>query len=286
MIIDLHMHTTESDGEFSPREIVRMAKQEDVKVMAISDHDSAAGVFEAIDEGNKIGIKVIPAIEFNANDNEVKKMHILGYNIDYKSEEFKKIYEELQKDVIRKNNDFFEALNEVDVDIKKEDILEICKSKNIRKPMIAQVLINKGYVNSKEEAYTKYFYQSPFKDVKRENTRLSPKEVISIIKKFGGTPVLAHPYSLGLRDEKLIDKIDELINYGLEGMECFHSRQTKEQMMIYEKIALDRNLIISKGSDFHGLNVYRDTYIGRGKFDNLKDITIGKLNRINEIINI
>lgn len=286
MKIDLHIHTTESDGEFCPKEIVRLAKNQNVDIIAIADHDSASGILEAIEEANKVGIKVIPAIEFNANDNEVKKMHILGYNIDYTDKEFKKIYEKLQEDVIRKNNEFFKALNDVGVDISKDDVEKICKSKNIRKPMIAQVLINKGYVESKEEAYTKYFYQLPFKDVKRENTELTPKEIINIIKKFGGIPVLAHPYSLGLRDEKFINKIDELISYGLEGMECFHSRQTQEQMLKYEEIAIERNLIITKGSDFHGLNVYKDTYIGNGKFDNIKNIQIERLKRINEIINV
>lgn len=286
MKIDLHIHSTESDGEYSPREIVRMAKKEGMDVISLTDHDSASGVLEAIDEGNKIGIKVIPGIEFNANDPEVKKTHILGYNINFQSEEFQSIYKELEKDVQRKNREFIEAMNIAGVNITKTDIENVCSSKNIRKQVLIKVLLDKGYISSKEEAYTKYFYESPFKDVKKENTKLTSKQVIEIITKFGGTPILAHPYSLGLEGKELENKIDELISYGLKGLECFHSRQKEEQMLTYEKIALDRNLIISKGSDFHGFNIYKETYIGRGKGDNIKDISINRLNRIDEIINI
>lgn len=286
MIIDLHIHSTESDGECTPKEIVQIAKKNNLDIIALSDHDTGSGIEEAIKEGKKLGIKVIPAIEFTANDESVKKMHILGYNIDYKNKELQDIYKKCMKDVERKNAEFLNCINKIGANISFEDISKICKSKNIRKPVFAEILLEKGYVSNKEEVYEKYFFTEEFKNIKRENTDISPKEVIEIINRFGGKAILAHPYSLGLRGLELENKIDELMSYGLKGMECFHSRQSNEQMIVYEKIAKDRNLIISKGSDFHGLNIYKDIYIGNGKFNNIKDISIKRLNKIEEIIKL
>lgn len=109
---------------------------------------------------------------------------------------------------------------------------------------------------------------------------MSPKEVIETIKRFGGTAVLAHPYTLELEEENLIRKIEEFISYGLEGMECFHSRQTKEQMEEYEKIANSYNLIITVGSDFHGPNVHPNIEIGTGKNNNIVDARVKNIEKI------
>ena len=161
-----------------------------------------------------------------------------------------------------------------------EDVKKYAKNVNIRKPEFAKALLEKGYIADEEEAYTKYLNQEPFKSIKREKGEMSPKEVIGTIKRFGGTAVLAHPYTLELEEENLIRKIEEFISYGLEGMECFHSRQTKEQMVEYEKIANSYNLIITVGSDFHGPNVHPNIEIGTGKNNNIVDARIKNIEKI------
>lgn len=284
MIIDLHTHSTQSDGEYSPSKVVRLAKENNIDVVAITDHDSTQGVAEAIEEGKKLGVKVIPGIEFSAYDPDCKKTHILGYNIDYLNPEFQKIYQEFISDVEKRNEVFIETFNSIDINITMDDIKAISTSANVRKPIFAKLLIQKGYIKEKEEAYENYFNKEPFRNIKKGKGEPSSKDIIKIIKKFGGTAVLAHPYSLGLEETDLEDKIDEYISYGLKGLECFHSRHTVEDMIEFEKIALERDMIITKGSDFHGFGVYPNTHIGTGNFDNLKYINSIRLNKIDKII--
>lgn len=280
MKIDLHMHTTASDGEYSPAEIVKMVKQKGIEVFAITDHDTTAGVDEALAEANRQKIKLIPGIEFSAKDEEAKKVHILGYNLDYKNPDFIEIYKSYTDDRNRRNNEFIQKFNELGIEISLEDVKKYAKNVNIRKPEFAKVLVEKGYIKDEEEAYTKYLNQEPFKSIKRQKSEMSPREVIKIIHKFGGIAVLAHPYTLELEGEKLTNKIEEFISYGLEGMECFHSRQSKEQMKEYEKIANQHNLIITVGSDFHGPNVHPNIEIGTGKNNNIVDARVKYIEKI------
>lgn len=280
MKIDLHMHTTASDGEYSPTEVVKMVKEKGIELFAITDHDTTSGIDEALEEANRQGLRLIPGIEFSAKDNEAKKVHILGYNLDYRNPDFIAIYKSYTDDRTRRNNEFIQKFNELGINITLEDVKKYAKNVNIRKPEFAKALLEKGYIADEEEAYTKYLNQEPFKSIKREKGEMSPKEVIGTIKRFGGTAVLAHPYTLELEEENLIRKIEEFISYGLEGMECFHSRQTKEQMVEYEKIANSYNLIITVGSDFHGPNVHPNIEIGTGKNNNIVDARIKNIKKI------
>lgn len=276
-MIDLHIHTTASDGEYKPSEVVNMAKKRGVETIAVTDHDTVEGVEEAIKEGKKVGIRVIPGIEFSSKDSEARKVHILGYNIDYKNSEFISIYREYVDDRNRRNNEFIKKFNELGINITLEDVKKYAQSENIRKPEFAKALLEKGYIMDEEEAYTRYLNQEPFKSIKRQKSEMPPKKVIETIKRYGGIAVLAHPYSMELEGEKLENKILEFKEYGLEGLECFHSRQTLEEMELYEKIANKYDLIITVGSDFHGPNVHPGIEIGTGKNNNIVNPRTKKL---------
>lgn len=282
-MIDLHMHTTASDGEFRPAEVVKIAKKRGIDIISITDHDTAKGVEEAYLAGKNIGIKIIPGIEFSAKDKEAKKVHILGYNIDYKNQNFIEVYESYTRDRDRRNQEYINKFQSMGINIKIEDVKKFAKNENVRKTEFAKALLEKGYIENEEEAYIKYINTEEFKSIKREKGEMSPKEVIEVINKFGGTAILAHPYSMELEGKKLEEKILELKSYGLKGLECFHSRQTKEQMELYEKIANSNNMIITIGSDFHGPNVHPNIEIGTGKNNNLLGLE-NRTKKLNEII--
>lgn len=279
-MIDLHIHTTISDGELSPSEIVNIAKQRGVETIAITDHDTTEGVNEAYKEGQRLGVRVIPGIEFSSKDKYVKKIHILGYNIDYKNPELIAIYKEYIEDRIKRNNEFINKFNALGINITLQDVRKYVKNDNIRKPEFAKALLEKGYIKEEEEAYIRYLNQEPFKSIKRQKAEMSPREVISIIKKYGGIAVLAHPYTLELEEKDLEKKILEYKDYGLDGLECFHSRQTLEQMELYEKLAYKYDLIITIGSDFHGPNIHPEIEIGTGKNNNIVNCRTRNLDKI------
>ena len=112
MKIDLHMHTTASDGEYSPTEVVKMVKEKKIEIFAITDHDTTSGIDEALEEANRQGLRLIPGIEFSAKDNEAKKVHILGYNLDYRNPDFIAIYKSYTDDRNRRNNEFIQKFNQ------------------------------------------------------------------------------------------------------------------------------------------------------------------------------
>ena len=151
MKIDLHMHTTASDGEYSPTEVVKMVKEKGLEIFAITDHDTTSGVDEALEEANRQGLRLVPGIEFSAKDNEAKKVHILGYNLDYRNPDFIAIYKSYTDDRNRRNNEFIQKFNELGINITLEDVKKYAKNVNIRKPEFAKALLEKGYIADEEE---------------------------------------------------------------------------------------------------------------------------------------
>ena len=129
MKIDLHMHTTASDGEYSPTEVVKMVKEKGLEIFAITDHDTTSGVDEALEEANRQGLRLIPGIEFSAKDNEAKKVHILGYNLDYRNPDFIAIYKSYTDDRNRRNNEFIQKFNELGINITLEDVKKYARGK-------------------------------------------------------------------------------------------------------------------------------------------------------------
>lgn len=265
-MFDLHIHTNASDGEFSPKEIIKMAKTKGLSAISITDHDSIENLEEAILIGKEENIEVIPGIELNANVDS-GQMHILGYYIDYNNPVFKKKVEHIREEKNLRNIEFASTFNKIGINISLENVEKHANNKIVSRAHFAQELYDKNYTDSINEAYSKYFNTVPFKNIKNHN--LSPKDTIKTIKEANGIAVLAHPQTLKLNEDELDKTLEELKSYGLDGIECYHSKQTEEQRNLYAKLAKKHNLLITAGSDFHGPTLKPEIKMGINSSDNL-----------------
>ena len=261
--IDLHVHSNCSDGALSPAEVVKRAKKNGVSAIALADHDSVAGVAEAIAAGMEQGVKVIPAVELSVEFEEWQDIHLLGYDLEYMDREF------LDKlDIFRgcrehRNIEILEKVNER-LDSNKEwtkillaEVLTHAKD-SIGRPHIARALLSRGYVTSIEDAFKNYLIPC---DVPKKYWPV--KEAIKEIKRIGGITVLAHPTSVSSDHQKLRRMIEQLRDMGLEGIEVYNNMAQSEDMEFLRRLAGKLNLLVSGGSDFHGIE--EGLEIGRGR---------------------
>lgn len=258
--IDLHTHSTCSDGTFTPTEVVKEAAKAGLRAIALTDHDTVDGLEEAVEAGKKYGLEVITGIEFSvASDTE---MHLLGLNFSLNCPEIKNILDEMiiQRDL--RNYKVIDLLAELGIHITIDDILAEATSKVTGRSQIAKAMLKKGYVSSIKEAFDKYL--SFGKPAFVERSTLSPKKAIEIIKKSGGISSLAHLNQTGKSDEELYKILTNLKNAGLDAVEGYYTEYTEDMNLRYRKMAADIGLKLTGGSDFHGSN--KDGYnIGTGK---------------------
>jgi len=277
-MIDLHTHTTASDGTYSPRNLVKLAQKEGVKILAITDHDSTAGVWEAVLTGKKYGVKVIAGVEISVVF-EPTEMHILGYGFDVIDPDFIDTLNKLKENRESRNPRMIAKLKELGFDITLDEVIAEAGGDIVGRPHMARVLMKKGYVSSIDEAFQKYLGKGCPAYVPKE--KLTPKQAINIIKNAGGLSFLAHPVYLE-KDEKGLKKVlEQLIAYGLDGIEAYYTYHNEEQTELYLKLASLYNLLISGGSDFHGENK-PEIRLGRG-LGNL-NISFEKANWVNWLL--
>ena len=265
-MIDLHAHTTGSDGDKTPEELIDLAISLKLKALAVTDHDTTDSLERALKYAEDKDIILIPGVEFGTHVDK-GQMHILGLFIDYKNEELNRKLQELIEGRNIRNKRFVDEFNNLGFDITMQELEEVSGGKAIGKPHFAKIFLKKNYIKETEEMYTEYFNKPPFKQIKRRS--FLPKEVIEIIKAANGTVILAHPQSLKLNEEELREKVKELKSYGLDGLECYHSKQTPEEMKLFRKIAKENDLLISKGSDYHGPITKPDIGLGTGVNNNI-----------------
>lgn len=284
-VIDLHAHTNFSDGELSPEKLVREAIERKVGTLAITDHDTIRGI-QSLDKESQIildsGIQIIDGIELSAKTQK-GRMHILGYDIDLQNKEL--------NDKMSKLRDIaFNATLSVMEQIKRdygivfgyEDIKNLINSThNIGRPDLAKLCIKYGHASSVQEAFDKYLIEAHNK-TRSTSKGLPYQECIELIKKSNGIPVLAHPKTLELSEKELLILIREMIDYGLQGIEVYHSSHTKEEIEMYLNIAKKFNLLISGGSDYHGPIVKPNINLGSGDNNNLNIKELSLLNYINK----
>jgi predicted metal-dependent phosphoesterase TrpH len=244
--IDLHTHTTASDGTFSPAENILRAVEKGLKAIAITDHDTINGIEEGLAEAAKHeDIECIPGIEISTLYNG-QDIHVLGYFINYKDEEFLSSLQKLQSVRDQRNRLIIKNLNDLGIHIEETE-LEVKRhgDGNVGRGHIAEILMEKGIIKSIPEAFEKYLGKGKAAFAMIE--RISPIEAIKLIQKANGIPVLAHPG---------IYEADELIpilcENGLAGIEYFHPDHTADQVNHYERLAEKYSLIKTAGSDFHG----------------------------------
>lgn len=265
-MIDLHAHTKASDGENTPSKLIDMAIDIGLSAIAVTDHDNVDGIEEAYNYSKGKNILFIPGIEMAASC-PGGKMHILGLFVDYKNETLKDKLNKIIEYRNVRNANYIRELNQMGYNITEEDLKSVSNGKVIGKPHFAKLFIQKGYITSKSEMFDDFFNKPPLNQYKKFS--YTPQEVITMLKEAGSVVILAHPQSLNLDIPELTKKIEELKEYGLDGIECYHSDQTPEQMAEYKKIAIDLNLIYTKGSDYHGPIVKPEIALGYGKNGNI-----------------
>lgn len=283
-IVDLHTHTNYSDGDLSPYELIDLAIQKQIGVLAITDHDTLGGI-QAVDKDSLSiidrGIKIIDGIELSASVDH-GRMHILGYGIDLYDKNLNGKLEEILGNNVLKILDLIEQLyHDFKIRFSDNDIEEMFVSNyNVKRPHVAKLCVKGGYASSVSEAFDKYLIYSYDKLDKRKYG-LSYQECISLINDAGGIAVLAHPNSLLLDYDDLCLKIEELIELGLRGIEAYHSDCSVDERNLYLGLAEYYNLLVSAGTDYHGPSVKPHIEIGLGCNGNvnLSDVPILKVLR-------
>lgn len=260
--IDLHAHTTASDGTLTPGQLAFEAKKVGLRACAITDHDTAAGVKDFLNACDKVGVEGVPGVEISVKYSG--EMHILGLYVDYENEEFlNKLYKTEHSREIR-NKKMIERCCELGFEITEEEVLA-CKDSNysgsIGRPHIAQVFVKRGYAKDKDEAFDKYLKKGRCCYVGRElNT---PEDTISMIKKAGGVSILAHPMYISRDYDELYEIISKLKKLGLDGVECRYWEYDDEFTKMINELCDQLEMLKSGGSDFHG-DVKPGLMLGRG----------------------
>lgn len=279
-LIDMHIHTNYSDGEFSPNEVINMGIKQGISVMAITDHDTINGIKSISKDSLKNKkIKIINGIEINCKCNK-GTMHILGYDFDINNYKLNNWLEELRTN---RMNSTLSVMEQIKRDYKiifnYQDIINLINKNSIGRPDLAKLCIKYGFCNSVSEAFDMYLNPAHDK-VKGTNKRIEYKESFKLIKNSGGLVILAHPNSLLLNDIELDNLILKMKDNGLDGIEVYHSSFNKQQSDYYSLLAQKYDLLISGGSDYHGPLVKPGIEIGHGKNNN---INIKKLSLVEEI---
>ena len=256
--VDYHIHTTASDGEMTPTQVVKQAKELEYDIIAITDHDNTDGIAEGKIAAEAVGIQFIPGIEIAVITEEGTGLHMLGYRIDHENEALKAFLAEIIERRKERNTELFKVLQDMGYDISEEDV-EVGKNNFIGKPFIARALLRKGCIKEERQAYGRDILGSAKCRAVR-NVKPLAKDAIEVIKEAGGTPVLAHPIQTrGIGrpgSEEFYTNIEKIIrrlkHQGLKGLECFHPDQNFEQSRRFVEMAEKYHLHITRGSDFHG----------------------------------
>lgn len=245
MITDLHLHTTFSDGSYTPSQVVDTAVQSGLDGIALTDHDSIEGIESAIKRGNLYkDFYVIPGIEFGCIHLD-EEVHLLGYFFDYQSKTMLSLTKRLRDARVMRGEKIIKKLNDLGFKITINDVMKHARKNYIGRSHIGKALIDKGYVNSIDEAFAEYLNRG--KPAYVERYKLNIEEVVEIIHNENGLVSLAHP---GLLHNKEI--VSHCIKAGIDGIEVIHPKHSNKNVLEFVKIARRFNLISTGGSDWHG----------------------------------
>ena len=257
-MVDVHVHSTASDGSFTPKELVDYAIEKGLTAFALTDHDSVAGLDEAISYAEELREtredvpEVIPGIEFST-EYEGKDVHIVGLYIDYHSEEFQKHLGDFVHSRDVRNEKMCELLRQgTGMDITDTKLLEACPGSVITRAHYAKYMLQHGYVKSMAEAFERYIGDHCPYYIPRE--KVTPSQAIELILAVGGIPVLAHPTLYGMGHEQLNILVRRLKEAGLIALEALYSTYTPAEEREMRSLAIEHGLSLSGGSDFHGSN--------------------------------
>lgn len=261
-MIDLHTHTTVSDGGDSPRGLVAKAAAAGLEAIAITDHDNDSGCDEAVDEGRKRGVEVVRGVEISCdvddlharglNPSSRPTMHLLGYFIPARDNPLSAALAELQEARANRNQRMVGRLNELGIDVTFEEVEEEAggPGSQIGRPHFAAVLVRHGAVPDYQTAFDEYLAKGAKAYLGRK--LYAPAEAIGLMLAAGVVPVLAHPFTLYLPPNDLEGFVKELAALGLKGIEGYHGDAPEDEQLVYRKLGDSNGLIVSGGSDYHG----------------------------------
>lgn len=254
--IDLHLHSNASDGKFSPVEVVRKSVEAGLTVIALTDHDTVDGIESALKAGRSFsGLTVIPGVEINT-DVPKGEAHVLGYFIDYNHPELLATLKRMRDARQERALGMIAKLRSLGMPLEWERVKKIAGTGAIGRPHIAQAMLEKGYITSLKEAFNKYIgFDGP---AYVERTKVSPVEAVEIIVRANGLPVFAHP--LTVQDPEAM--VRQLKSKGLVGLEAYYNGYTQAQVSLLVGLAEKYGLIVTGGSDYHGLDESSETIIG------------------------
>ena len=251
--VDLHTHSTASDGTSAPDAVARLAKQSGLVGFALTDHDTVAGLEAAANAARELGIAYVPGVELSCQFPHPGTLHLLGYCIDPHSPQFREMLARLIEARDARNPRMIRKLNDLGISITVKEVEDAAGGEVVGRPHMAAVLVRKGYVNSIKEAFNKYLGQGAAAYVEKE--RLSPREAIATVLAAGGLPVLAHPVQLRAQNDAQLERIvKDLVDLGLQGIEVIHSDHDAADVERCTSLADRFGLLKTGGSDFHGIN--------------------------------
>lgn len=255
--IDLHTHTAKSDGSYTPTELVDYAIEKDLAAVAVTDHDSTEGLDEALSHAAALkekglpSIEVVPGIEFSTKY-EKQDVHIVGLCISYDSEDFKKALDDFVVSREGRNRKMCKNLQDAGIGISYEKLQDMYPGAVITRAHYASFLCENGYVRNRQDAFAKYLGDHTKYFVPRE--KVTPAQAVTLIRKSGGVPVLAHPPLYHMGGDRLDRLVSSLKTEGLMGVEAFYSTYTNQDVRDMLRLADKYDLLLSGGSDFHGTN--------------------------------
>lgn len=254
--VDLHLHTTYSDGRLTPGELIQIAAEQGIEVIALTDHDTVNGIEPALAAVECFPyVTVIPGVEINT-DVDQGEVHILGYFIDYKNEYLLEMLESLRNSRKARAQKMLDKLDGLGIHIRWERILELADGGSVGRPHIAQALFEAQHVDTLQDAFERYIGRNG--PAYAERDRLSPKEAVELVVKANGLPVLAHPASIKEIDDMLLD----LKTSGLVGLEVYYDNYNKDTIERLRNLSVKYGLIATGGSDFHGFEDDHETPLG------------------------
>lgn len=260
-IIDLHTHSTASDGTLTPTELVKHASECGVSALALTDHDTVSGLQEAIAAGKKYGVEVIPGCELSVSYH-TGFMHLIGLFLPEHPNNLDTALARLIDNRNSRNDLILQKLHGLGIDITPEELAAKAGDGSVGRPHIAQLLMEKGYVRTIQNAFTDYLGDKGKAYVPKE--KLTPERAIRLLKDEGATVILAHPFTLQMDYEGLYHALKELKEMGLDGLECHYTEHSDKMTKEYAGLAYRLKLAVSGGSDFHG-SVKPHVQLGTGK---------------------
>lgn len=256
MKFDLHVHTSHSDGIYSPKEVVDLARNINLSGIAITDHDTTSGLKVAMEYSDQFNdLKIIPGIEFSCVYKE-EEVHILGYYLDYNNSNLIELTKTIKNSRKKRGIRIIEKINKLGLKLSLEDVEKFAKTDFLGRDHIARALISKGYAKDTKDAFEKYLKLGGPAYVKRY--KITIEETINLVKELGGVAVLAHPGYI-----KNKDIIQYCVKKGIQGVEVLHPGHSKKDVQYLLKFAKENNLITTGGSDFHGNRGVNELLLGK-----------------------